>query len=77
MGGIPEIPKNRIFFFNGEDGYTPETTSEELSQFVRQCLRTSMQASDFNHFDIDSYMANQRQREVQEMSSLLDVQEGK
>ena len=35
MGGIPEIPKNRIFFFKGDEVYTPETTSEELSQFVR------------------------------------------
>ena len=72
IGGIPEIPKDRIFFFKGEEGWTPETTSQEFTQFVRKCLRTSKQAADFNHFNLDNYMANNNKIEVGDMKAMLE-----
>ena len=52
--GIPEISKDRIFFFKGEDGYTDETTTEELVGFVRRCMPE--QATTIKEFNYASYL---------------------
>ena len=55
--GIPEIGQDRIFFFKGEEGMSgPETTTEELVEFVRYCMPQPQQAATIKHFDYSSYM---------------------
>ena len=54
--GIPTIPKERIFFFKGEEGFTPETTTEEISGFITGCLPAADQATSVKNFSYTNYL---------------------
>ena len=54
--GIPEVPKDRIFLFRGEDGYSPKTTTDELVQFIRHCMPPPEHACRIKRFDYRSYL---------------------
>ena len=57
LKGIPEVPTNRIFLFNGEDGYnSPMTTTQEINQFILSCLPEPEQATEIKKFEYEDYL---------------------
>ena len=54
---IPEISKDRIFLFKGEEGMSgPETTTEELDEFIRSCRPGPNQATTIKKFNYADYL---------------------
>ena len=55
--GIPELPQERFFLFNGEDGFREETTTEEINEFIHSCMpQQPEQATTIQHFDYNAYL---------------------
>ena len=79
IDGIPEVPKDRIFFFNGADGLGgPETTTDELVDFIRECLPSQEKATRVNQFNYADYLETAKnssnpdlQRAAEEETKLL------
>ena len=55
--GIPELPQERFFLFNGEEGYTPETSTMEINEFIRSCMpQQQEQATSIQQFNYAAYL---------------------
>ena len=56
--GIPELPQERFFLFNGEEGLSgPETTTAELNEFIHSCMpEQPEQATTIQHFNYAAYL---------------------
>ena len=58
MEGIPAINRGRIFMFKGEDGYTDETSTEEINGFLMDNLPPPGTTTNMKNFDYAEYMIN-------------------
>ena len=47
---IPAVPKERIFMYKGEEGFTPETTTLEINKFIASCLPDGLEATKIKEF---------------------------
>ena len=71
--GIPEISQDRIFFFKGEEGMSgPETTTEELVEFVNSCMPQPEQATSIKHFDYTSYMETAKSSSNKDLQNVMN-----